>query len=768
MNILNPVKNNNRLQLLFTFTLLCVFLFSAITICSVVGNRELFAIDDTSTSQDDVRGQLQYVIDNSPSGDNSNRQYTTDSWTQYSLTRQSAMAILSNSSATDNDIAEAKYNLEQAISALVDISSLAECIDRYYGLTNGGAYTASSWQGFSTALSTAQSVYADNDATLLEVNGAITTLDNAYRNLVDLTGLKMNIFKANQYKDSELMYTPNSWSEYLVALTIANNTVLLDNATQSQINSASVALANAINNLLQRADFSLLNRTITYAPLGNNSDARYSVNSWNAYSVVLVNAKLVATNPNATQAEVDSARQTLGLAISNLVNLVDLRSVILSYSNVSNANGDYTDYTWQIFNDAYEVATVRLADPGVTQLEVDNAKASLQSSYQGLVIITTLKAGLARSALITDANVYTTSTWNTLQSAVNWANTVLASSNPSQVVVNSAYTILDSAINSLQKRADKTPLTNAINKVASYLEEDYTSTSYAKLQSTLSQAQVVLDNIDAVEYDVNNAITKIESAINNLVNISILRSNILTARAFSVSEYTSNSWENLRNALSTAEQVLINSSATKEQVANANTALESAMGALEHRADKTQLNQLVNTASQYNQSLFTAQSWQNLLDAINVANKLLLDSNATQASVDDATTSLDNAIKSLIYVLSDLAIAKQNLYETIIKIDNLNESDFTQLSWSKLQQAKEQATIAYEASDSTVDEITAINAALNSQINALVDVADGAQNTPSPAFWVILSLVIVLMLCAVMVAVLASKKNRTIKKIADR
>ena len=105
---------------------------------------------------------------------------------------------------------------------------------------------------------------------------------------------------------------------------------------------------------------------------------------------------------------------------------------------------------------------------------------------------------------------------------------------------------------------------------------------------------------------------------------------------------------------------------------------------------------------------------------------------------------------------------------TIIKIDNLNESDFTQLSWSKLQQAKEQATIAYEASDSTVDEITAINAALNSQINALVDIADGAQNTPSPAFWVILSLVIVLMLCAVMVAVLASKKNRTIKKIADR
>ncbi|MDR0500816.1 MAG: FIVAR domain-containing protein [Coriobacteriales bacterium] len=64
--------------------------------------------------------------------------------------------------------------------------------------------------------------------------------------------------------------------------------------------------------------------------------------------------------------------------------------------------------------------------------------------------------------------------------------------------------------------------------------------------------------------------------------------------------------------------------------------------------DKSYLQQLVNDANALTEDDYTATSWQDLTDAVNAAQAVLADPNATQAEVDDAIIVLEAAISALV------------------------------------------------------------------------------------------------------------------------
>lgn len=137
-----------------------------------------------------------------------------------------------------------------AASTEVDKSDLEAAISLYESEVGSSEdYTPSSWGVYSAAVSTAEDVVADEEATQLEVDNALDALDNAYNGLTpvadrnDLTNLIVYI---GTNIGPEEDYTPETWGPFATAL--ADGIAARDNldATQQQIDDATDALNNAM------------------------------------------------------------------------------------------------------------------------------------------------------------------------------------------------------------------------------------------------------------------------------------------------------------------------------------------------------------------------------------------------------------------------------------------------------------------------------------------------------------------------------------------
>ncbi|MEA4815040.1 MAG: PHB depolymerase family esterase, partial [Oscillospiraceae bacterium] len=104
-------------------------------------------------------------------------------------------------------------------------------------------------------------------------------------------------------------------------------------------------------------------------------------------------------------------------------------------------------------------------------------------------------------------------------------------------------------------------------------------------------------------------------------------------------------------ALNTANTVLADEDATQAQVNAAASELNSAVAALVElnpTVDKSQLQSAVNAAAAIDLSLYTAASAASVTAALNTANTVLADEDATQAQVDAAASGLNNAVAALV------------------------------------------------------------------------------------------------------------------------
>ena len=138
---------------------------------------------------------------------------------------------------------------------------------------------------------------------------------------IDKSALQSEIAKAGALAAGD--YTAASWAAMQTALTNAKAVAADVNAAQTQVDSAKNALTTAINSLITsqppvNVNKTALNAAITQAESLGSS--QYTAASWAAMQTALTNAKAVAADVNAAQAQVDSARNNLQSAISALVN----------------------------------------------------------------------------------------------------------------------------------------------------------------------------------------------------------------------------------------------------------------------------------------------------------------------------------------------------------------------------------------------------------------------------------------------------------------
>ncbi|WP_146142817.1 S-layer homology domain-containing protein, partial [Brevibacillus sp. NRRL NRS-603] len=199
--------------------------------------------------------------------------------------------------------------------------------------------------------------------------------------------------------------------------------------------------------------------------------------------------------------------------------------------------------SWAELKQALEKANAVLADPNATQQEVDEALSVLKKAREGLKkpsvptptpTPTVDKTKLqAKADEIESENLagedYTSESWDELQKALEKADTVLADRNATQEEVDKALSALTKAREGLQKPDEPTP-TPTVDKSKLQArvdeiddedldEDDYTSSSWRKLEKALKRAKDVLEDPDATQDEVDEALAELKKARRDLESV---------------------------------------------------------------------------------------------------------------------------------------------------------------------------------------------------------------------------------------------------------
>ncbi|HJF40744.1 MAG TPA: LPXTG cell wall anchor domain-containing protein, partial [[Clostridium] spiroforme] len=179
----------------------------------------------------------------------------------------------------------------------------------------------------------ANAVYNNASATQDEVNNAFDRLASAMQKLEfyvgDKTALKAFINKVSDLDSTK--YTETTWTQFNDALTAANGVYEDKNAMQPEVNEAYTNLVTAFLNLRLIPDKSLLEELINQA--NGLNVANYTKASFDGLTKALNEAKVVFENPNATQKEVDNAKDVLAKALAGLQTVTTDNTVKIPVDN---------------------------------------------------------------------------------------------------------------------------------------------------------------------------------------------------------------------------------------------------------------------------------------------------------------------------------------------------------------------------------------------------------------------------------------------------
>ncbi|WP_428859054.1 beta-L-arabinobiosidase HypBA2 [Bifidobacterium dentium] len=205
---------------------------------------------------------------------------------------------------------------------------------------------------------------------------------------------------------------------------------------------------------------------------------------------------------------------------------------------------------------------------------------------------------------------------------------------------------------------DKTKLESAIKAAETLEESRFTSASWSEFAAILQASKTVLDNVDATQDDVDNAVSKLEDRQKALVtrgDKTDLRQSFDNADAIDSSRYTDKSVEVLKKAMRIASDVLRNDDATQSEIDEATKTLMATINGLETKGDpepvvvdESALKTLVARADALKGSDYTEASWKTFSDVLAKAKSVLMDDAVSQSDVDAADSNLEKAASALV------------------------------------------------------------------------------------------------------------------------
>lgn len=220
---------------------------------------------------------------------------------------------------TEEEIANAMSDITAKFDNLVNISELKTALADV--TTPDAKYSKASIKAHNNAISQAQAILDNPNATADEVAQAITKVTGAKTLLVDVSDLVAEITKAQkQYDDNVSKYTSayaKKLQEAIASATKAKDNVL----TKTDLTNAIAALKEVSGKAVYLGDKIDLSEVVNGSNVENviKNKNDYTQGSYAKFELALENAKTVLANPDATQQEIDDALKLLQKYLSELV-----------------------------------------------------------------------------------------------------------------------------------------------------------------------------------------------------------------------------------------------------------------------------------------------------------------------------------------------------------------------------------------------------------------------------------------------------------------
>lgn len=308
--------------------------------------------------------------------------------------------------------------------------------------------------------------------------------------------------------------------KYTVKVTATNN----DGKTASKNKTFTVIDKSLLEKEVERID-NLLNSEMLKAE-------DYTKDSWQSLMDALAAAKIVLDDP-ANQQAVDGALAALKSAYEELkADKSKLQQKVDAIDHAKLNEEDYTSDSWRALKDEFDNARVVLSNPKATPQEIAAAKDALDEALKALVPANAegvnkaplqVKVSEIELENLNEAD-YTQESWVVLHEALAKAREVLGDDSASQEDVNAALADLESARDALQPTVpvgvDKTVLRAKVVEInlENLNGSNYTPESWEALQEALTKAREVLANEDAIQEEVDAALSVLTAARNGLRN----------------------------------------------------------------------------------------------------------------------------------------------------------------------------------------------------------------------------------------------------------
>lgn len=198
-------------------------------------------------------------------------------------------------------------------------------------------------------------------------------------------------------------------------------------------------------------------------------------------------------------------------------------------------------------------------------------------------VISVDKLELLVAVTVENEEYYTPNTYAVYVNALEEANYIIVNGADTQSDVDVAAEYLESSIANLQKRADKTELDTKIEEAKSIDVSPYLPVTASALQEAIKNAEIITEDINAIETDVKQAILSINNAISGLELLpdkTRLETLLKKANNCSETKYTTASYSQLLVAIEKAQMIYDNGDTKQDEVDTASSVLSEAIDAL--------------------------------------------------------------------------------------------------------------------------------------------------------------------------------------------
>lgn len=471
-------------------------------------------------------------------------------------------------------------------------------------------------------------------------------------------------------------------------------------------------------------------------------------------------AQEVHDTAGVTQDEVNAAKANVEAKIAALVKKADKSALInaIKLASVKTTQEDkYTAESREVLKQVIDAAAEVVNDENATQEMVDVQTAAVKDAEAKLVAI---KVPVNKSGLETlvyqaketvkETETYTVESLQALQAAIDAAQDVLDDENATQKTVDAQTSAINAAMDALVKKpvVDKTELKKAVDAAKEFAsseenKEKYTEDSWKTLEDAMKAAQDVLDKPEAAQKEVDDALTALTEAKENLKTKepsvekpekAELEKTVNDAKAFvegleDPEMYTEESLNALNEAIESAEIVLASETATQDEIDAAMQRVKAARRNLTPKKPAVDTKTLEDEVAKARElvkdtATYTQESLKALQAAIDAAQKVLDDADAAQENVDKQTEAVKAAMKALVKI--KVPAVTDKLKDAVREAEELvkDTEKYSEESRNALTDAIALAQEVLEDTNATQETVDKALEAVNAAKEALVEVGN--------------------------------------------